>query len=589
MIFIQGRKAVGGIYLTSADLANGNSQALYAAKELRYYFGRMTAVNLEITSAAENRPCGIYLGDAAGLDVSGLGDDGFAIVSDESGVFISGGKRGIIYGVYELLEKLGCRFFTSTCERIPTFPTLEIPEFETRQKPVVEYREHNYAEATAHPRFSVKCRFNGAHHNIPQRMGGNMPYAWFVHSFESLVPTSVYGESHPEYFALVDGKRVTTGGGRTQLCLTNPDVLKIAIESARKRLRECPNARIISISQNDWGGNCRCEACRKSDEEEGSPAGTLLKFVNAIAEALEPEFPDVIFDTLAYVYSRPAPKTIRNRRNVCVRLCSIECCFAHSFEECDDERRSVSRPDGTRGRFIDDLRDWGEICDRMYIWDYTTCFAHYPTPHPNWRVLQPNIQAMVKNNVRGIFEQACGASHGGVDFNELREYLISKLLWDPYCDVERHRREFMEEYFGAAADALDRYLNLLCDNAEREHCHVGFNDNPTHAFLREEYLDEYDALFDEAAKAVCGDALRLARVEKYRLSIRWVRLKRASMLNGEYNAEEINRFFSDWRGYDLSRIDEWCNYETTLRALLDGRWRGTEYFEHWTGEEPEVF
>ena len=60
------------------------------------------------------------------------------------------------------------------------------------------------------------------------------------------------------------------------------------------------------------------------------------------------------------------------------------------------------------------------------------------------------------------------------------------------------------------------------------------------------------------------------------------------MLREEYDPEEINRFFSDWRAYNLSRIDECCNYETTHRALLDGMWRGIQYFGHWIGEEPEV-
>ena len=288
-------------------------------------------------------------------------------------------------------------------------------------------------------------------------------------------------------------------------------------------------------------------------------------------------------------HSRPAPKYVRNRKNVCVRLCSIEACFSHPFETCDDETRNVIRPDGSKANFITDLRDWGKICDRMYIWDYTTCFAHYPTPHPNWRVLQPNIQAMVNNNVRGIFEQANGASRGGVDFNELRLYLISKLLWDPWCNIERHKREFMEYFYGDAAPALMEYLDLVCDTVEKENIHVGFNDAPVHGFLREELLDQYDKLFDRAAEAVKGDPIRLWRVEKNRLSILYVRIKRASMLYGQHDPETINQFVSDWRAYGLSRLEEWANIETSHRALVEGRWQGVGYFAHWTGEEQELF
>ena len=588
MILAQNRTSLVSVYLSESDLSDRESTALYAAKELRYFLGRMTCAAFKIEKGDLSAP-GIYIGNICNIDTAELGEDGFRIVTEGKRICIVGGNRGVIYGVYEFLESLGCRFFTHNCEKIPDAPCLAVGEYDVKQVPRVEYREHNYVDAVQNPRFSVRCRFNGAHHKIPAHMGGYMPYAWFVHTFERMVPTSVYGESHPEYFSLINGKRVVRDGGRTQLCLTNPEVYDICVAAVRKALKEHPEARIISISQNDWHVGCQCESCLASDRKEGSPAGTLLRFVNRIAEELEDEFPNVIFDTLAYNYTRPAPLTVKNRKNVCVRLCSIEACFAHPFETCNDESRSVTRPDGSRASFITDLVNWGKICDRMYIWDYTTCFAHYPTPHPNWRTLQANAQTMVKNNVRGIFEQANGASRGGVDFNELRLYLISRILWDPWCDVEKHKREFMEYFYGAAAPALMEYLDLLCDTAEKENCHVGYNDPPTHAFLREEMLDRYDALFDRAAEAVKGDPLRLWRVEKNRLSIRYVRLKRAVMLRGEYDPEAINAFFSDWRAYNLSRTEEWANVETSHRAFIEGKWCGVEYFEHWTGEEKEYF
>ena len=587
---------IASIHLSRADLNNPDSSTRFAAGELRYYLGRMTAENPQILPAEDvpDDAPGFRLGAASGMDVSSLGPDGFRIESRNGILCIGGGVRGVLYGVYEYLERLGCRFFAHNCELVPTLAwdpdtMLRLPAGPIKQKPVFEYRDHNYADVKQNPRFAAKCRLNGSGSRtpIPARLGGSLSYAMFVHTFHRLVPVEEFGKSHPEYFALVDGRRVTATGGRTQLCLTNPDVLRIVTERAREVLRQHPGTHLLSLSQNDWGGSCQCDGCRRIDAEEGSPSGTLLRFVNAVAEALEPEFPDVVFDTLAYNYSRPAPRITRNRRNVCVRLCSIECCFSHPFESCDDTTRCVRRPDGSVSDFPTDLAEWGRICDRMYIWDYTTCFAHYPTPHPNWRALQPNLRLFARNNVKGVFEQACYASRGGVDFNELRLYLLSKLLWNPDCDLARHRREFMDFFYGAAAPALNAYLDLLCDTVEREDIHVGFNDNPVHAFLDEAMLDRYDALFAEAARAVAGDPLRLWRVERNRLSIRWVRLKRTAMLRNERNAAEINRFFSDWKAFGLSRIDEWCNVETTHRALLDGRWRGTEFFEHWTQEEPE--
>ena len=557
---------------------NHTEQAAYAAAELRHYLGLMTGQIFEISADGAAPAISVDRDDT-------LGADDFTLRTENGVLNIRGGVRGVIYGAYELLERLGCRFFTATCEKIPRIDGLTLPELDERHGPAFEYRDHNYCEPVRYSRFAVKLRLNGGLVNIRPKHGGNMRYARFVHTFQELVSPKLYGAEHPEYFALFDGERCVIPD-KNQLCLTNPDVLEIAAESARRILRENPQARILSLSQNDWGRGCECEACRASDRALGSPAGTLLKFVNAIAERLEPEFPDVIFDTLAYNYTRPIPTTIRPRHNVCVRLCSIEACFAHPFETCDDDR-SVVLPDGSRHSFITDLRDWGTVCDRMYIWDYTTCFANYPSPHPNWHVLQPNMQAFAKNNVKGVFEQANGASFGGTDFNELRAYVISKLLWDPDTDVDRHIREFTDEFYGAAAPMVREYIDYFCGVAERENIHVGFNDNPDSDLFRDEVLDRLQAILDRAKAAVSGDALRLWRITKAELSVRWVRLKRRTMLEDNMDPDEMNRFFTDWRAFGLTRIDEWCSQETTFRAMLHGLWRGTEFYDHWNGDGGE--
>ncbi len=558
-------------------------QMRYAANELRTYLGLIATAAFDVMEGGAHEGAQIALlpGDAA------LGEDGFEITSDGNRLTIAGGKRGLIYGVYELLEHLGCRFFTPECEKIPSIPELEMPELNTRQVPVLEYREHHFAAYWHNPRFAVKSRVNGHFPPIKEEWGGHMEYVWFVHTMDNLVSPGVYGQTHPEYFALIDGERYVAKE-RTQLCLTNPEVLAIAIESTRAALLAHPEARIISISQNDNYSQCQCEACRAVDLEEGSASGTLLRFVNAIAEALEPEFPDVIFDTLAYQYTRPVPRVTKPRHNVCVRLCSIESCFAHPFETCDDDR-SITLPDGSKTSFLNDLRSWGNYHDRLYIWDYTTCFAHYPAPYPNWRVLQPNMQAFIRNHVKGVFEQGNGSQRGGVDFNELRAYIICKLLWDADCDVERHIREFTDYYYGAAAPFVRQYIDALCDKAEKDNIHVGFNDTTDTPLYSEEMLDLLDGIMDQAESAVRGDALRLFRIGKARLAVRYVRLKNRTKLKGEFDPDEVNAFFADWRAYGLSRINEWVPAELTHRALIKRAWRGEEFLEHWTASGPETF
>lgn len=495
--------------------------------------------------------------------------------------------RGIIYGAYEILERLGCRFFTPQDEKVPVNKSAKLPDFDETQVPVLEYRFHNTSDMERKHRFAVKSRINGG--NIPDLMGGSLRYSLFVHSMDYLVPQKDYGKTHPEYFSMRDGKRYIPENAQCgQRCLTNPDVLKIATERVRTNLLEHPECRIISISQMDNGAQCMCPKCRKADQEEGSPAGTMLRFVNKIASALKDEFPDVIFDTLAYNYTRPAPRKTKPLDNVCVRLCSIECCFSHSMERCNDTTRGVEHPDGTHSNFMTDLQDWGKVCKRMYIWDYVTCFSHYPTPHPNWHTLQPNLQAFVKNHVKGVFEQGNSKIGGGPDLVELRQYLLSKLLWDPYCDAQKHIREFTDYYYGAAGKFVRQYMETLCRKCEKDNIHVGFNDAPVNDFVSEKMLGRYDAILDQAEDAVGEDPVQRMRVRRIRLCTKYLRLKRKAMLQKKVDAAELNAFFTEWRQYGFNRIHEWVDADRAHQAFLTGHWRGEELLAFWSDEAREI-
>ena len=223
---------------------------------------------------------------------------------------------------------------------------------------------------------------------------------------------------------------------------------KDLVKNLRERLRANPAATITSVSQNDCPGNCTCPKCRAVDEEEGGPAGSLLRFVNAVAADIEPEFPGLAVDTLAYQYTRKPPRLVRPRPNVIVRLCSIECSFGRPL---DDPRNKA---------FFDDLDGWSKIAGRLYIWDYTTDFSHYVQPHPNYGVLAPNIRLFVDRNVKGVFEQGAYQSWGS-EMAELRAWVLAKLLWNPGLDEDGLREEFLAGYYGPAARPKERYLESL--------------------------------------------------------------------------------------------------------------------------------
>ncbi len=554
-------------------------QEKFAAGELCSYLERMTSTAFDQCGEDYTGPA-IAVGSAAqahGVQ-SPDGDDAFTLKTVGESLCITGGKRGVIYGVYELLERLGCRFFTATCEKVPYATELVLDYLDETQCPDFIYREHAYYEHRRYTRFALKSRLNGANHPIRDEWGGHIKYSWFVHSFERIISPKEYGETHPEYFAMDEnGVRVLTPE-KNQLCLSNPEILPIAIEAVRKNLLEHPEAEIISISQNDWRLDCQCPECRKINEQDGASSGTLIRFVNAIAEALEPAFPHVTFDTLAYQYTRSAP-TVRPRHNVAVRLCSIECCFAHPFEECCRDSNTT---------FVRDIRDWHKTGAQLYIWDYVTCFNYYPTPHPNWRSLQPNMRMFRENGVKGVFEQGCCSQRGSTDLNELRAYILTKLMWNADADVNRLIEEFTDYYYGAAGKYIREYIDLLCDTARKEDDHTGFNDKPLHKYLDKQYLDQYDDLFVKAIDAVRDDVIRRFRVEKARLSIRYMRFYRDFFEKGEPDKQELHDLFGIWESFGLTRMEEDASRDTTRKALLRGKPIGINLYSHWTFEGPEI-
>src|SRR5262249_54168857 len=137
--------------------------------------------------------------------------------------------------------------------------------------------------------------------HLTPSVGGSVRYKGFVHTFYPLVPPERHFAEHPEWFSMIKGERSTN---RAQLCMTNPQLREFVVERVKQWARETPDATIISVSQNDWRGACECPACKALDEREGSHSGSLLDFVNFIAEKIEPDFPNLAIDTLAYQYTR---------------------------------------------------------------------------------------------------------------------------------------------------------------------------------------------------------------------------------------------------------------------------------------------
>ena len=484
-----------------------------AAVELADTLRQVTGATFPIVEAGAKLPKHAILvgpGPLAGkrfpeVPLGELGLEEIVIKTKGNHLLLAGGRpRGTLYAVNQFLQDIaGVRWWTPWATQMLRRPTLKFGRPDVRYQPVFESRDPFWFPAF-NARWAVRNYSNSQSANVPEDWGGVVRYRGFVHTFNPLVPPEEHFAKHPEWFSEIKGKRTPD---HAQLCLTNPELREHVVARVKQWLRESPEARIVSVSQNDWYGFCECAKCKAFDDAEGSHAGTMLDFVNFVAERIEPEFPLVAVDTLAYQYTRQPPKTVKPRPNVIVRLCSIECNF----------REPLDAP--ANAKFADDIRGWAKICNRLYIWDYTTDFGHYLQPHPNWFVLGPNVRFFAAHNVKGLFEQGAYQSFGS-EFSELRAWVLAQLLWNPRKNDRALINEFLDGYYGAAAPAIRRYLELMHGAA------AGWNltcfsrtDTSFHKFPT---LSQAEALWLEAEAAVADDAEFAVRVQRGRMWLGYV-------------------------------------------------------------------
>lgn len=505
--------------------ADASPSQVYAAEELQRFAREMTGARLPIVKDDQPLPAkAILLGGTqhteavlgAATELDQLGDDGFRLVTRSPHLLVIGSPvRGTLYGVYELLEKFGgCRWYARHYSHIPKLNSWTVPQLDDTQTPAFTMREP-FWWGMFDGDFAARCKVNGNRPSLQEKHGGKIRFGagLFVHTFYPLMPPSEFFEEHPEYYSEIDGKRTTD---RAQLCLTNPDVLRIVTERVLERIRQDPQAKLFSVSQNDWGGWCQCETCKAIDQREGSPSGTMIHFVNQVAEVVEKEFPDVWIETLAYQYTRHPPKTLKPRHNVVPRLCTIECDFSVPLDDSTYEQNQ---------RFVEDIKGWSAITDKLYVWDYTTNFGHYVSPHPNFGCLQGNAQFFRDHHVVGLFEQGAYQSPHA-EFAELRAWVLGKLLWNPDQDVEPLYEDFFQGYYGPAAAPIREYFDALQALVQSDEHILRIWFPPTTSYYTDDFFDRAAKLWSKAESLVEDDPALSYNARMSALPVIYARLVR---------------------------------------------------------------
>ncbi len=496
--------------------ASSDSLTQLAAQEIQNYIFKVSEVKLEIVNEVTVSGKYIMLGSElledhslfAELDT--LDDDGFIIKTEEDNILIIGKKaKADLYAAYTFIEEfLGCRLLSVNEEYIPKNETVGIPEINNIYNPRFSFRRILF------PGMKDE-KYRNWHKVEPLDEWGS-----FVHTFIKLIPPAQYFEEHPEYFSLVENHRLSDA----QLCLSNPEVINILKENLRKEIEKNPSKKYWSVSQNDCYNYCECDGCKAMYVKYASISGAYIFMANELAK----EFPNKHISTLAYQFTRSAPKNIIPLKNVNIMFCSIECNRSMPLE---DDKRSKA--------FVKDMKDWGALTDNIFVWDYVVQFKNYLTPFPNFHVLQPNIQFFEQNNVNMMFQQ--GSNTNWSDMSDLKQYLIAKLLWNPDLNTDSIINDFMDKYYGPAMPYIKSYYdishNALKENQENEFLNIyGYPSDYFDSYLTPDLLKQYKELMDKAEESVRHDSIYLKRVLRTRLPVDFAYLDIALNKNiGEFS------------------------------------------------------
>lgn len=441
--------ADGGKALLSIVVSPESSDAMkQTAAELAGYLKRMTGA--EVVVEQSNEAKGITLGTLQQFPDEELkgplaikqtydGLEAYAIRSDEGRIRLLGNTDlGASHAAYRFLELLGCRWFFpgSHWEIIPHSPHLEFalneasrPAIWTRIIGIGRSAESEPGEPNVRTTIAPWYKEN----LVGQSLKVTINHQWGAIS--TVYAKGFYKKQfadHPEYFALVKGKRTAP-----QFCVTNAGLQQLVIDYANKYLDENPDADMVPFDTADQAGWCTCPECAKLGDHSSQP----FYLANIVGKAIQKTHPGKFVGVLAYSW-HSSPPDFAMEPNVYIALTAGFNVGKYTFEEL--------------------LKLWGEKCGTIGVYEYFSVWLTHKGAFPGGRAANVDdfgrrMQHYVASNVKGIIAEA--TSDAGL--HGLGHYVAAKAMWDPSVDISLLKKDFYEKAFGPAAPVMERYFERV--------------------------------------------------------------------------------------------------------------------------------
>ena len=516
-----------------------------AAGELKYYLDRMVGRDRQSTEGFKIIREGLALPQVPVISigatklalneqiaVAGKSKDSWLRTTANGNLFLLGtAARGTLYAVWHFLEdELGVRWWTPFVDSVPEYKDLTVDKHERSGTPVFVtrtlssfYHVDRRVRQMDLGRFYARNRMNGFLFNpILPHLGGYNSYGLpdTVHTFYCYISPDKYFKEHPEWFAMVDGKRQNKEG---QLDLMNPELRKFFLELLKENILVSHQADIAAnrdksmyfdISAEDHAGFDEGPQSAELVAREGSESAPLLDFLNYLSDGIKDEFPEVILTTLAYKETLEPPRTICARDNIMVKFCDMRSSLVHPI-------------DHPFNQFIPDLIErWSKHASRLEVYFYASHFVYPRSPFP-FPVLKNIAQELALCTSKG-FESVQGELWEPVvgDLVDMKRWVLFKLMENPHQDLDALIAEFCHGYYGVAGDIV---AQIYVETAKR----AAAGKKPVSAFdanfssleyLTIEFLQELDKRWTQAIELTeksTSDPRLIIRIKQARMSTDW--------------------------------------------------------------------
>ena len=487
---------------------NAPVEVLRAARELQSYVQKTSGAELPIRAESAPRkerveirlavtPLGVHRGGDPGTEI--VHEDGYAIQSGGRMITIVGGSpRGTLYGAYDFIERaLGVRWFMPTPmgEDIVQAKTIAVPDLGIVKNPAFpSVSGFTWAGSPGAEDWELRMRV---------RIGKATSFGHNWSNIHRLSPEAL--DRNKEMFAMVGGRRSLS----TQLCSSNPDVVRVTVEAARKFFKENPETPLFSISPNDGGGWCECDRCRRIDAlygvTDGSLADRFVHYANEVLSELEKTNPGKQVGIYAYAEHTAPPRSAKPKAGYATALTHMPWEFCH-VHPIDDPSCPANR------RFLSYLNGWSALARHVGIYEYYGHFFAF-TPWPIVHSMRRDIPLFKRLGIeRFISETQQNWANQGINF-----YVAAKLVDDPSLDVDALLTEYFSRFYGKAGGPMRRYFDLW-ENAMQ---HTGAAGDRGYAWLSmftPALASEAGGLLVEAEALAANDS------EKVRTRIAFARL-----------------------------------------------------------------